>query len=787
MNTRIAVRETSNGRANGRQGVDMVLLLLLAGASLCLPLSIQASEWVPEAGRLVYVTFWALLAGVVLGRSRLKGWVSWLLGIVLGLEYAAQFAGKLLPSLGLVLGDVGRAVTWLWNLARYGVLGEELPFSRSIGYTAERVVATVRNVSEWLAATQIGAANEDNTVLWFLVATAIWLLTWYAAHELFRGRRSFLALLPLGVAVVANVSVTYIGLVYAQVYLALMLLVMVASNMERMQSFWAHAGLDFSSELRRDTLLAGTAVSALVLIVALLMPYITYNRAVFFFWDRFGPSLTEFYDRLDQTFAGRNPVPTPTPDPQDFAAHVIQTGATPSEDVVMLVRISDPAPLPPEEIEALVAHGGPDEAFMPPRHYWRERTYDIYTGHGWDSSPRTTRELAAETVWSQTTFPYTVLTQTFTLKDDPSGLLFAVNQPVKVNLPYEVVTRSEDDLSAMAASAREYTVVSHVPQPTLEQLRAAEAPYPDWVSERYLALPDIPERVRQKAQEIVTEAGAVTRYDKARAIETYLRTYEYDLDVEPPPLDADIVDYFVFSAQRGYCDYSATAMTVMLRAVGVAARYASGFGMGTYDFTQQAYVVLGSNAHAWTEVYFPGLGWLEFEPTPIQRIFTFEAGSAPYAPFEYGEESADEPAAQGIPLWAWGLGLALVMAFVIVWPPRWFRRKRGDGRRMVLGVYRRLVRSARWAGLEPRAGQTPSEYLRHIETTLDQRLRLGVSIQDDLRLIQRLYPLACYSGAPISDDDGYRVEAAWKRLSRVMFRLAFTKPARVAVETLPQV
>lgn len=787
MNTRITRSTNNHVRANGRQGVDMVLLLLLAGAALCLPLSIQASEWVPEAGRLVYVTFWALLTGVVLGRSHLKSWVTWPLGIVLGLEYAAQFAGKLLPSLGLVLGDVGRAVAWLWNLARHGIVGEELPFSRSIGFTAERVVTTLRNVNEWLAATRAGAVNEDNTVLWFLVAAVIWLLTCYAAHELFRGRRSFLALLPLGVAVVANVSITYIGLVYAQTYLALMLLVMVASNMERMQSFWAHAGLDFSSELRRDTLLAGTAVSALVLIVALLMPYITYNRAVFFFWDRFGPSLTEFYDRLDQTFAGRNPVPTPTPDPQDFAAHVIQTGATPSEDVVMLVRISDPAPLPPEEIEALLAHGGPEEAFMPPRHYWRERTYDIYTGHGWDSSPRTTRELAAGVAWAQTTFPYTVLTQTFTLREDLSGLLFAVNQPIKVNLPYEVVTRGEGDLSAMAAKAREYTVVSHVPNPTLEQLRAAEDPYPDWVRERYLALPEVPERVLQKAQEIVAEAGAVTRYDKARAIETYLRTYDYDLNVEPPPLDADIVDYFLFSAQRGYCDYSATAMTVMLRAVGVAARYASGFGMGTYDFAQQAYVVLGSNAHAWTEVYFPGLGWIEFEPTPIQRIFTFEASPAPYAPWERAEEPAAESAAQGIPLWAWGLGLALVMAFVIVWPPRWFRRKRGDGRRVVLNVYRRLVRSARWAGVEPRAGQTPSEYLRHVEAAFDQRLRLAVSVQEDFRLIQRLYPVARYSEAPISDEDGYRIEAAWKRLSRAMFRLALTKPARGVAEPLPQV
>jgi hypothetical protein len=772
----------TNGRSNGRQGVDTVLLVLLVGAALCLPLSIQASEWVPEAGRLVLVTFWALLTGIILGRSRLASWFSWLLGVLFGLEYAAQYAGKLLPRLGLVLGDVGRAAAWVWNLARYRIVGEELPFSQSIGYTAARAVESVRNVSEWLAATRIGAINQDNTVLWFLVAAAVWLLTWYAAHELFRGRRSFLALLPMGVAIVANVSITYIGLGYVHVYLALVLLVMVASNMERMQAFWGQAGLDFSTELRRDTLVAGTAVSSLVLIISLLMPYITYNRAVFYFWDHLGPTLTDFYDRLDQTFAGRNPVPTPTPDPQGFAAHVIQSGIMPDEDVVLMVRISDYPPLPPDELETLMAHGVFDEVPMPPLRYWRERTYDVYTGHGWDSSPRTSQKVGAGVAWSQPVFPHTVLTQTFSLQDDIPGLLFAVNEPVAVSLPYEVVTRGDRDLSALAAAAREYTVVSHVPNPTLDQLRAAEQAYPDWVSDRYLALPGIPERVRQKAREIVAEAGATTRYDMARAIESYLRQYEYDLDVEPPPLDADIVDYFVFTAQRGYCDYSATAMTVMLRAVGVAARYASGFGMGTYDFAEEAYVVIGTNAHAWTEVYFPGLGWVEFEPTPIQRIFTFQSSPLPFAPLEGEEQLVTGQHAVRVPLWVWGLTLVAVMAFVIVWPPRWFRRKRGDPRYVVRGVYRKLLRSARWAGLEPRDGQTPSEYLRLVESELDQRLRLDVSAQDDLRLIQGLYPLACYSQLPISVEDGYRVETAWKRLARTMFRLALTRPARAVPE-----
>ena len=74
------------------------------------------------------------------------------------------------------------------------------------------------------------------------------------------------------------------------------------------------------------------------------------------------------------------------------------------------------------------------------------------------------------------------------------------------------------------------------------------------------------------ARDVVEEAGAETRYEMARAIEAHIRQFDYDLDLEPPPLDTDFVDYFLFTAQRGYCDYSATAMVVMLRSLGVAAR-----------------------------------------------------------------------------------------------------------------------------------------------------------------------------------------------------------------------
>ena len=99
------------------------------------------------------------------------------------------------------------------------------------------------------------------------------------------------------------------------------------------------------------------------------------------------------------------------------------------------------------------------------------------------------------------------------------------------------------------------------------------------------------------------------------AIEAYLRTISYTLDVPAPPLDRDVADYFLFDLRRGYCDYFATAMVVLARSVGIPARLVTGYASGGYDVISAQFVVLEKDAHSWVEVYFPSYGWVEFEPT----------------------------------------------------------------------------------------------------------------------------------------------------------------------------
>lgn len=145
--------------------------------------------------------------------------------------------------------------------------------------------------------------------------------------------------------------------------------------------------------------------------------------------------------------------------------------------------------------------------------------------------------------------------------------------------------------------------------------------YSDAVYEQYLQLPDeLPRRIRDLAASLVVTAG--NDYDKARAIEKYVsEKYAYNLDVRTTPRDRDFVDYFLFDQQEGYCSYFASAMTVLARCAGLPARYVEGYMLppepvdGKYD----TYVVTNMQAHAWTEIYFEGYGWLPFEPTPPFR------------------------------------------------------------------------------------------------------------------------------------------------------------------------
>lgn len=137
--------------------------------------------------------------------------------------------------------------------------------------------------------------------------------------------------------------------------------------------------------------------------------------------------------------------------------------------------------------------------------------------------------------------------------------------------------------------------------------------------DKYMQIPaTLPTRVKSLAESITSTK--TNTYDKVKAIEQYLATkYPYTLKPNSTPTNRDFVDYFLFDLKEGYCTYFATAMTMMVRSIGVPARYVEGYILPPTAKSNKTFEVTNEQAHAWVEVYFEGIGWIPFEPTSVFR------------------------------------------------------------------------------------------------------------------------------------------------------------------------
>src|SRR5581483_2345752 len=188
-----------------------------------------------------------------------------------------------------------------------------------------------------------------------------------------------------------------------------------------------------------------------------------------------------------------------------------------------------------------------------------------------------------------------------------------------VNSHAEVVsTEGVPDIDALRARQQfkvgdAFVTKGSISTASADKLRASGDAYPQYIRDRYLQLPtSLPPRVRQLSADLTKDRA--TAYDKSKAIEEYLRTFPPTFDIRTVPPGRDAVDFFLFDEKKGYFDYQASAMVVLLRSAGVPARLAVGFIVDEFDLTVRRYLLRDKHAYAWPEVYFPGYGWVEFSP-----------------------------------------------------------------------------------------------------------------------------------------------------------------------------
>jgi len=403
------------------------------------------------------------------------------------------------------------------------------------------------------------------------------------------------------------------------------------------------------------------------------------------------------------------------------------------------------------------------------------------------------------------------ITQTIEMAYNGETVLFAAGQPIATSMESRIhVTMLPTDTQPPASSGapapsgapalsgplgeisilyapsalREgetYSTVSSVSHASAQTLRRIDTSYPNWLTQRYLQLPErLPQRVRTLASEIT--APYTNPYDKATAIETYLRKIPYDLSINAPPAGRDAVDWFLFDNQRGYCDYYASAMTVLCRAVGIPARLAQGYARGEYEASVRGYRVRESDAHSWPEVYFPYCGWIEFEPTSAQplisRVSPDEEAMEPLlrsllASITHEEEDKFGPdegelakeAIEDIVLGSsqpkrrvqlvrfYAVVMALLTTLLAIGVFLWFRRLRSL--RPVESIYARMTDWLSLVGVRPMTYQTPLEFAQAASAKVPPA-------RERFADIATMYVKECFSRQKLSEEEEQRVAEVWK-------------------------
>jgi transglutaminase-like putative cysteine protease len=410
--------------------------------------------------------------------------------------------------------------------------------------------------------------------------------------------------------------------------------------------------------------------------------------------------------------------------------------------------------------------------------HWRALSYDVYTGRGWAVSEERQEDFAAN---SELPLPATigqsVIEQSVHWLLDERVIRYTLGQPRQFDQDVVASWRGLTDLVRVQSDqGSPYGAISQVTTATAAELQAATGEIPAVIRGRYTQLPeDLPERIRELAQEVAGDEA--TAYEQALALERFLRQYSYSLDIELPPRDADPVDFFLFGQQVGYCDYFASAMTVMARSLGLPARLAVGYLAQAPD-EAGVQTIREINSHSWTEIYFAEYGWVEFEPTAVfasnrteifdpagQMVEESDVGLPVIEPPPIPEPELPLPVGRLVVLGI--LGLALLGWW-------WWQRATALSAPGVVAVYGRLQKQARYFDQPVPASQTPGEFAAEFQARLAEfgryvRLKeMVATIQGQVKELAQMFSARQYGQAKSGDEVALRI---WRDVKRPLWFL----------------
>jgi hypothetical protein len=687
-------------------------LFLLATVVYSTIWCVQAVNWVDNLNILSLTTALGLLAGVIASKQRrLPRVPTHLLALALGLLIA------------------------FWQTAGADYDGN--------------TVASANAMHQWVLTALAGGTSDDGSIFLFLITALGFILAYTSAWLVYRTRSPWLMIVANAVVLLINLSNVQAGyIVFLIVFLIASLLLLLRFNLFESVRRWRKHGLRYADDLGWDVMQAGALISIGILILSWVLPWGYTNDAAATVWSADSNpwvQLQNTWNRLISVNGGTNAV-----NHGNFRDTLV-LGGNPNlnNDIVFIVQSDDG------------------------KQYLASVNYDTYDGRKWTNGLTFDQLLKVnQTIQSESSVVHTI-SQTVKVVNPPGeqySYLFGASQIGQTNLPVSVLfSKSTGSVVAWVAqngrltAGQTYTLSSYVSSADEKTLRGvpmpADAPrFPDaydgplpisyyepTVLDTYLQLPkNLDPRILTLARQIT--AGAPTMYDKAIALENYLRSnYTYDVNINLPP-GQEGVSWFLFrSGNRGFCNYFSSSMTVMARLLGMPSRVVVGYTHGTRDSNHNQWIVRGTDAHSWTQIYFAGYGWVNFEPSasfsgfdrpaPGQFSQSGLTTSNPIGPTDpsrrlnpgsrldlQDSSAANQSGDQGQSRFQLGqqVGLALgsfilLVLFALIFFGIWWRRL-FRGYRLPLQLYGRMTILASWAGISLQRSQTPFEYVHSVSS-----------------------------------------------------------------------
>jgi transglutaminase-like putative cysteine protease len=698
------------------------IFLLALSAVVLLPAALMDGELIPGLAPAVSLSIVGFIFTWWLAQRKISGplaaLVILLAGIVADLLWGvfALRPAALAPQL---------AEWWTWTLGDRSYPEPGVTYFREQGAELTRYF---ERVAAWVRGLIVGPGAPDNLAVIGVVVLLAWLLAAWAAWWVVRRREPFIALVPTGIFLAQQAYWTPDTISYVLVFLAVTVFLLVLARLVFQTREWDAAGVDYAEDIRVDVIFAGLALTMLVTFASPALPFVASPEFSQKFWTLFEAPWRRVESQVSASFQVERPVRSLVPptgaQPGGLPrAHLLGGRPELGKEVALRVRV----------------RGDPSNVEL----YWRGQTYAEYTGYGWESGAdgAQIQALPAGQPWGAelpSTEGRRPILAAVQVVEGSRSVIYAPGEPVSVDRPYRSIVRGPDDLVALTASGGndEYTALSYVPEQDAGRLRAAGTEYPAAITARHLQLPDnLDPRLAELARSWT--AGTSTPYDAAVAIERELRKIPYSLDVPTPPEGRELVSWFLFDLKKGYCDYYASAMVALARLSGIPARLAIGYATGDFDEKTGQYVVTELAAHSWPELYFPGAGWVPFEPTasrpapprPESATASMPPPGIPRGPEDLpaglaeirasAQQNAAAERREATTRWTWALvlGLALAWAAWLTWVnTRPIPSESG-------AAVRSFARLARWGGRlgRPlRSGETAREYAFGLAAAAEQ-------------------------------------------------------------------